>query len=249
MEAVKPIIYNHPPTETLQTLYTCIDIGLRLLHPFMPFITEKLFSHIPKRPSSFESLVISPFPQTLYPFPNNYYEKETDSPFFDNQIEKEFIFIEKINKEIRSIKTRYTKGNKKNPHILLYFTDTNKQDIFDKYKEYSITLTKCKDITVLSANDPIPGKCATTMVEEGCQVFIDLSLLDLDYSKEITRLKKNLDKIETQLEKVTIKMNVCNYEKKVPDEIKTANLLKRNMLIKEIDTIQKEIDFFNSLLI
>lgn len=45
------------------TLYTCLEYGLKLLHPFMPFITEELFQRIPRRPNdNIESICISSYP-------------------------------------------------------------------------------------------------------------------------------------------------------------------------------------------
>lgn len=46
-----------------QTLYTCLDHGLRLLHPFMPFVTEELWQRLPRRPNdATPSIMVSPFP-------------------------------------------------------------------------------------------------------------------------------------------------------------------------------------------
>ena len=46
-----------------QTLYTCLDHGLRLLHPFMPFVTEELWQHLPRRPNdATPSIVVSKYP-------------------------------------------------------------------------------------------------------------------------------------------------------------------------------------------
>ena len=46
-----------------QTLYTCLDHGLRLLHPFMPFVTEELWQRLPRRPNdSTPSIMLSSYP-------------------------------------------------------------------------------------------------------------------------------------------------------------------------------------------
>lgn len=47
-----------------QTLYTCLDVGLRLLSPFMPFVTEELFQRLPRRmPQAPPSLCVTPYPE------------------------------------------------------------------------------------------------------------------------------------------------------------------------------------------
>lgn len=47
-----------------QSLYTCLDVGLRLLSPFMPFVTEELFQRLPRRtPEAPASLCVTPYPE------------------------------------------------------------------------------------------------------------------------------------------------------------------------------------------
>ena len=51
-ESIKPVIYGSDEEAkaiTRATLYTCLDVGLRLIHPFMPFVSEELFQRLPRR--------------------------------------------------------------------------------------------------------------------------------------------------------------------------------------------------------
>lgn len=64
---MKPMTDESAPLETRksaqQTLYTCLDHGLRLLHPFMPFVTEELWQRLPRRANdSTPSIMVSAFP-------------------------------------------------------------------------------------------------------------------------------------------------------------------------------------------
>lgn len=66
-EVMKPMTDEAAPIATRksaqQTLYTCLDHGLRLLHPFMPFVTEELWQRLPRRPNdSTPSIMLSSFP-------------------------------------------------------------------------------------------------------------------------------------------------------------------------------------------
>lgn len=69
-EATKPLFEaNNRPAEQLSaqnTLYTCLEAGLKLLHPYMPFVTEDLWQRLPRRPEDkCESIMISPFPEKV----------------------------------------------------------------------------------------------------------------------------------------------------------------------------------------
>ena len=66
-EAMKPMTDESASDEMRRsaqnTLYTCLDHGLRLLHPFMPFVTEELWQRLPRRPNDpTPSIMLSSFP-------------------------------------------------------------------------------------------------------------------------------------------------------------------------------------------
>lgn len=66
-EAMKPMTDPSAAERTRmsaqQTLYTCLDHGLRLLHPFMPFVTEELWQRLPRRPNdATSSIMVSKYP-------------------------------------------------------------------------------------------------------------------------------------------------------------------------------------------
>lgn len=71
LEAIKPAMRNKgsPEQKSAQhTLYTCLDYGLKLLHPFMPFVTEELYQRIPRRPGdNICSIMVSPYPKPVLP--------------------------------------------------------------------------------------------------------------------------------------------------------------------------------------
>jgi valyl-tRNA synthetase len=69
-EAAKPITDPSAAPEVRKsaqnTLYTCLDYGLRLLHPFMPFVTEELWQRLPRRPNdTTPSIMLASFPEAV----------------------------------------------------------------------------------------------------------------------------------------------------------------------------------------
>lgn len=68
LECLKPIFFSTDEakkTTARNVLYTCLDLGLRLLSPFMPFITEELFQRLPRTNTEIESICVAPFPGKL----------------------------------------------------------------------------------------------------------------------------------------------------------------------------------------
>ena len=70
IEAMKPLS-SETAEESIRrsaqdTLYTCLDLGLRMLHPFMPFVTEELWQRLPRRPEDKTiSIAVSAFPESV----------------------------------------------------------------------------------------------------------------------------------------------------------------------------------------
>lgn len=67
-ESIKPVLYSGDPAHLLstrQTLYSCADLALRLLSPFMPYLTEELWQRLPKVDSaSPPSICVARYPNT-----------------------------------------------------------------------------------------------------------------------------------------------------------------------------------------
>lgn len=65
LECVKPVFQNGTDNEKAsarQTLFTCLDNGLRLISPFMPYISEELYQRLPHAPNGPLSICIAPYP-------------------------------------------------------------------------------------------------------------------------------------------------------------------------------------------
>lgn len=70
IEATKPLFESNTESDAMvsaqNTLYTCLEGGLKLLHPFMPYVTEDLWQRLPRRPEDpCESIMVSSFPEKV----------------------------------------------------------------------------------------------------------------------------------------------------------------------------------------
>jgi valyl-tRNA synthetase len=95
-----------------QTLYSCLDSGLRLLHPFMPFVTEELWQRLPRRPNdSTPSIMLSSYPVFVSPLDENQHhvlkQQLQDDSFVFVDAEKEFDLVFSALKTGRSLAASY----------------------------------------------------------------------------------------------------------------------------------------------
>lgn len=116
LECIKPITQaeqDNPEAANAarQTLYTVVDIGLRLLHPLMPFITEELFQRLPRRSVSTDppSICVTPYPEV-----NQFGWAR------DEQLEQDVAFMEKIVHDVRSCRTEHNLAKTKVPVTLRF---------------------------------------------------------------------------------------------------------------------------------
>ena len=100
IEAIKPVVDGEGYTDAVKktsknVLYTALDYGLRLIHPFMPFVSEELFQRLGRRPGdAIESIMLAAFPE-----PNPEWKNEDAVQSFDT--------LNSVVKSIRSLATDY----------------------------------------------------------------------------------------------------------------------------------------------
>lgn len=146
LESLKPVIQaekENPAAANAarQTLYTVVDIGLRLLHPLMPFITEELYQRLPRRSVQKDppSICVSPYPTV-----EEYTEFKRDEV-----LEQEVEFMDKILHQVRSLRSEYNLA--KTP-VLLYLRFDAASGLSDKVKPYldtiKVSLCVCVELLV-----------------------------------------------------------------------------------------------------
>lgn len=118
LECIKPVLQaedsNESKNAAKQTLYTVVDIGLRLLHPLMPFITEELYQRLPRRSdANIISICVAPYPSI-----------EEFKWSHDKDLEDEVEFMEKIAHSVRSTRSDHNLLKTKVP-LYLKFNSTN----------------------------------------------------------------------------------------------------------------------------
>ncbi|KAK9709947.1 valine--tRNA ligase [Basidiobolus ranarum] len=239
VEVIKPITDDSSPENATQqrsakdTLYTCLEAGLKLLHPFMPFVTEELYQRLPRRPED----SIPTISKASYPVEEASYDNDKAEKDFDN--------VFSIVKAARSLIVEYNISS--NAQIYITVGKDEMRDLLAKETRSIVTLTKgCKQAVVLGGSDSVPAGCALATVTEDINVLLMIKG-QVDIDAEVEKLNKKLEKVQTSLTTLNKKISIPDYESKVRADIREMNETKIKGYQSEIEGITNSIQNFLSL--
>ena len=195
IENSKSIILDGSPEESesaQQTLYTALEGGLTMLHPFMPFLTEELWQRLPRRPNdTCPSIVKAAYPQYVKDFENA-------------AAEEVYELVLALSKAIRSLAAQYDIKESAEIHIKPQSKEleTTCKDQLPSIKTLGgkPTYGDSAVVTVLSPQDADPSGCIPQAVGTSAAVFLVVKdRVDID--KEIEKAKQRRDKANELVKK------------------------------------------------
>lgn len=224
IELVKPRLFDkeNPTGKTAQYVLTYVlSHTMQLLHPFMPFITEEIWLHLPH---DGESIVISKWPE--YDEALNFEEDEAAMTL--------------IMDAISAVRNRRAEMNvppsKKAKTIIV----TDKPDVFNKGEAFFIKLASASEVEVREDKDGVDAN-AVNVIVPGAEIYLPMSEL-VDKDKELARLNAEKKRLEGEIKRVEGKLNnqgfVSKAPKKVVDEEKAKGVKYKDMLDKVIENIK-----------
>ena len=181
-----------------------MDILLRLLHPFMPFITEELWHriHSMKSTNNIESIMISDYPQSSIKIVGD-----------DSKIN---IIIELI-RGIRNVRSEFNIQGNEDLNIYISTTNSNSLETINLEKSFIKNTTKVNDILFEKIEDNDLSKSVKFVVSD-IIVTIPLSGL-IDMQKEIGRLDKELSEVDKNTNRLQNLLKSENFVNKAPEEV------------------------------
>ncbi|XP_031849268.2 valyl-tRNA synthetase [Nomia melanderi] len=208
LEYLKPVFQNTDDQKkhaARGTLFRTLDVALRLLSPFMPFITEELYQRLPRETQLHPSICVSPYPE------------ESECPWRNPEIEKEVEFTNRMIKSIRSTRAAYNLPNKTKTEAFLVCAD---QSLKEKLLDYQLLIETLAYSTVRT-NEP-PAGCAIVTVSDKVQVHLVLKGL-IDPKKELEKLCRKEEQLTDVIQKMKQAMKVPDYNVRVPLDIQNSN--------------------------
>ena len=203
IEMVKPRLYGDDIEDREVVYGVLLDVLekiLKMLHPFMPFITEEIYAFLP---STKEDLIVSPWPESgVYKY--------------DEDVEKIPILREAI-RGIRNAKAEMDIEPFRKSKLYLLTDDDARADVYDELKAHFANLANCTAIERIPDRDAVSDDVISVVVEKA-ELFLPMKDL-VDYDKEAQRLKKDMEKTEAEIERAEKKLANENFVSKAKPEV------------------------------
>ena len=245
VELVKPVLKSNDDADVKEaaraTLYVCLDTGLRLLHPIMPFITEELYQRLGRRDGdNTETISLA-----AYPDPD---KQEGIKSWFDEEMDAKVDAVMKVTEGFLKIRGNYLSGpySRKTPSAYVMATEGDVRLPYIAAQASDVmTLAKLASVTIVKSAAEIPEGCCAEPIDGNLQLYVQLKGI-VDFGKEVSKLNKELAKLEGMVKKIETKVTKPGYEK-VPIEVKTGDKEKLVMYQSKSKVVQDTIDMFNKL--
>ncbi|MFA6697076.1 MAG: valine--tRNA ligase [Eubacteriales bacterium] len=231
IELVKPRLYGTNEEARSTALYTLVYVlsnTLKLLHPFMPFISEEIWQHLSA--SSEDSIMVSSWPRL----------KDEE---LDDEAEARMDSIMDTIRAVRNIRAEMDVHPSRKTKLIIVAKE-DKREIFEEAKVYLEKLAYASEITINEAKDELAANAVPIVVDIG-QIYIPLEDL-VDFKSELDRLEKEKAKLEGELNRVNGKLSNPNFVEKAPAAIVKAEEEKKAKyedmmasVLEQIDKIRK----------
>ena len=205
IELAKPRLYNKEGGRDRQTAqYLLVSIlrhMMELLHPFMPFVTEHIWQHLPHEG---ESIMVAPWPSTL------------SMEGFSSAAAHMNVMMDGI-KGIRNMRAEMNVPMGKRSEVILVPATEELKGILETHGDYFHTLGWAEKVTVLSPDAPKPENATVTVVN-GLEVYLLLKdLIDADKEKE--RIAKEQATVLKEIARLEGKLNNQGFLAKAPEAV------------------------------
>ena len=203
IEMVKPRLYNdedETKVAALWTLKTVLINSLKLLHPYMPFVTEEIFCTLQEKE---ESIMISDWP--LYKEEKNF-----------NREEAAVELIKEAVKGIRNVRAEMNVPPSKKAKVIIVTTNEEVADIFATSKVFFATLGYASEVLIKEDKTGISQDAVSTVIPNA-EIYMPFAEL-VDIEKEIERLSKEKERLSGELKRVTGMLSNERFISKAPAE-------------------------------
>ncbi len=228
IELVKPVLTSSNVSDAVreprvQILVHVLDCALRLLHPFMPFITEEIWQKIPHEG---ESIMMTEFPRT---------RKAMENPEAARNMQ---ILMDLIT-GLRSARAEMNIDPKKSLNAHLVFTDPLVANVVLSNAEKVTYMARLGDVKF--CEELPPGHVLLKGVWRYGEFGIDLEGA-IDYKIERDRIRKEIEKTKSEIDKIVKKINSHEFIARAPEEVVRENRTRHAELLERFEKLESNLD-------
>ncbi|HEX3029062.1 MAG TPA: valine--tRNA ligase, partial [Clostridia bacterium] len=229
IELVKPRLYDRESQSRLEAQYVLnyvLGVSMKLLHPYMPFITEEIYQHLV---NDDESIMISKWPE---------YREDYNYPADEKKLQ---MIMEAI-RNIRNIRAEMNVPPSRKAKVIFVAKGSEERGILSDGKSFFERLAGASEVIVQQDKEGIPSDAVATIIG-GAEIYLPLEDL-IDIEKEIERLEKEKENLRKELERVNGKLNNQGFVAKAPAKVIEEEKAKQ---IKYQDMYDKVVERLSSL--
>ena len=204
IEMVKPRLYNSDDKQSqnaaLWTLKTVLIDALKLLHPYMPFITEEIFCTLQSEEAS---IMIAKWPEFC------------EERLFTKD-ERDIEILKEAVRGVRNVRTEMNVAPSRKAHVYVVSENADIRTVFEEGMLFFASLAYASDVTVQDTKSGIADD-AVSVVIANANIYIPFAEL-VDISQEIERLEKEEKRLESELARVNGMLNNEKFMSKAPEQ-------------------------------
>ncbi|WDF83833.1 valine--tRNA ligase [Lacticaseibacillus pabuli] len=206
-------------------LYYVLDQILRLLHPIMPFVTEKLWLAMPHTGST---IVTAAYP-------------ETHAEFDNDDATTEMGHVIELIRAVRNIRNEVNAPLSTPINVIISLNDDSLEAAFTANRAVLDRFLHTKTLTINKSDVPVENvKTAASAVMAGATVYVPLAEL-IDFDAEIAKLEKNITKLQGEIARVDKKLGNQGFLAKAPESVIDEQKTKKAGFNAELEAAQSRI--------
>jgi len=229
VEMVKPRLYDRDSegrTEAQYVLNYVLGTAMKLLHPFMPFITEEIYRHLV---NDGESIMVSEWPE---------FREEFCFP----EAEKRMMLVMEAIRSIRNVRAEMNVPPSRKARAVIVAEDEEDRMTLQNSRNLFERLAWASEVLLKPDREGIPANAATAVIP-GAEIYMPLEEL-IDLGKEIERLEKEKAELEKELERVGGKLGNPSFVAKAPAKVVEE---ERNKQVKYREMYEKVLERLDGL--
>lgn len=228
IELVKPRLYDEESKTKISAQYTLrvvLDTILRLLHPFVPFITEEINGYLPGKTTD---IMIAKWP---------HYDEALCYPKEEKDVE---ILMQAI-RSIRNIRAEMDVPNAKKTQLFMISDNKAAIELMEKSLAYFQKLASVSTLKEIEKKD-IEENLVAAVVED-LELFLNLDEL-VDKEKEIARLEGERKKLQKEIDRVTQKLANKGFTDKAPEKVVEVEREKQRKYCDNMKKVLERLDYY-----